>query len=69
LGCFWVWRILDALLRVAVVFERFFIFLFGARGFIFKVAVGQVVIVLGVRVGVGGEFPIDVPCLTFRKRI
>jgi len=67
LGHFWVLRVLEFLLRDASAFERFSVFFFVVRGFIFEVAVGQVVVIFGVRVGVGGESLIDGPCLSFWK--
>ena len=43
--------------------------LFRVRGFILEVAVGQVVVVFGVRVGIGREFPVDVPNLFFWRSV
>ena len=65
----WVLHILKSLLGVAVTFGSISVFLFRAGKFILEVAVGQVVVVFGVRVGVGGESPVDVSCLSFRKPI
>jgi len=67
----WVWGILESLLRDAIAFEELlvFTFLFGTWVFIFEVAVGQVVVGFGVRVGIRGETLADVPCLSFRKTI
>jgi hypothetical protein len=62
-----IWRVLRARrLQAAAILNQFFVSRFG---FVFEVAIGPVVVVLGVRVGVGGESPFDVPRLPLRESI
>jgi len=53
----------------AVIFGKPFLFLFRIRVPIFEVTVGQIVVVIGIRVGVGWTSSVNVFRLSFKKPV